>query len=621
MKPKARFLTVAWGADYIERFTEYALPSYLATGNLPALAAATDLEVVFMTTSKDIAVFERHDLIRRVREICPVSFIEIDDLISTAVYGVTLTLAYARAVFACGEDMLRTHFVFMNTDFVLADGSLRSLSRHILAGRSIVLAPSFRATAEALEPGLRDAVDPATRTLTMTPRELAARALAHPHPTTIAKTVNQGFCHSVQPNQFYWRVDEHTMLARFYLIFMLCLRPERLVREINSYCDYGFVPEMCPSGDTAVMDDSDEFFMLELQRREQEMFLLRLGRMSHVGIVSALQQWTTAEHRRAAEYDLVFHARDVPPELARVKQEAAAFVKRIAQLTRRPVPHAHHPYWVGGVEAWQSLRIADGLPAVPRELAVKRRTGPFRLLHKVRDDLRRAVSGFALSAHEALLGRPPRVTWLHTDCLDYRLLQSAFESVSRSSKRRVLVVHWKEKELPGWLDPAWGAVVATVAEIDEGALEKAGHAGEFTHVLLYLRPRDWASTLGLLTRCRPLMAQGGECQVFIHNRDHLETAHSNFSFVALEHMESILESPLHLAEFHYVGGLMKLINQRVCTALGNHFARFGAISLPLLVPLLVVILPVVALTNLAASNRRSDAFVQHCSSILIRVRF
>lgn len=619
MKPKAKFLTVAWGAEYIERFTEYALPSYLAPGNLPALAAATDLEIVFMTTRKDIAVFERHHLIRLVREVCPISFIEIDDLISSAVYGVTLTLAYARAVFACGEDMLRTHFVFMNTDFVLADGSLRTLSRHILAGRSIVLAPSFRATAEALEPGLRDAVDPVTRTLAMTPRELVGRALAHPHPTTIAKIVNQGFCHSVQPNQFYWRVDEHTMLARFYLIFMLCLRPERLVREINSYCDYGFVPEMCPSGDTAVMDDSDEFFMLELQRREQEWSLLRLGRMSHADTARALQEWTTAEHRRAAGYDLVFHARDVPPELARVKQEAATFVRRIAQLTRRPVPHAYHPYWVGGVEAWQSRRIAAGLRAFPRELALKRWTGSFRLLPRARDRLRQAVKGFALSAHEALLGRPPRVTWLHTACLDYRLLQSAFESVSRSPARCVLVVHSKELP-PGWL-PAWNALVATAAGVEDGELERAGYAGQFTHALLFLRPRDWASTLGLLARCRPLMAHGGECQVFIHNRDHEETDYSNFSFAALEHLEKVLESPLHSAEFHYVGGLMKLINQRMCTALGGQFSRFGVRSLPLLIPLLVVILPIVGLTNLAASNRRSDAFVQHCSSILIRIRF
>jgi len=48
----------------------------------------------------------------------------IDDLIAPAVYGVTLTLAYMRGVADSGDRMVDTHFVFLNSDFVLADGSL-----------------------------------------------------------------------------------------------------------------------------------------------------------------------------------------------------------------------------------------------------------------------------------------------------------------------------------------------------------------------------------------------------------------------------------------------------------------------------------------------------------------
>jgi hypothetical protein len=93
---------------------------------------------------------------------------------------VTLTLAYARPIIASGADMLNTHFVFMNADFVLADGSLRSLANQILAGRSIVLGPSFRSTAEAVEPALLAAVDSATGTLCMQPRELVDLSIRHP---------------------------------------------------------------------------------------------------------------------------------------------------------------------------------------------------------------------------------------------------------------------------------------------------------------------------------------------------------------------------------------------------------------------------------------------------------
>jgi hypothetical protein len=269
MKPKTKFLTVIWGETYIERFCTLSLPSFLAPGNLPALAQETDLEVVIMTRRDDFEYFERNISYKRLCKVCAVRFVEIDDLIATSIYGVTLTLAYIRPIIACGEEMLHTHFVFMNADFVLADGSLRALCRHIHDGRSIVLAPSFRSTAEEVEPKLESEVDLANGVLTVAPRRLVELSLAHPHRTTIAKVHNQHAFHSSHPNQFFWQVDEHTFLGRYFLIFMLCLKPERVIKTINCYCDYSFIPEMCPSGDEVAMNDSDAFFMLELQNREQ----------------------------------------------------------------------------------------------------------------------------------------------------------------------------------------------------------------------------------------------------------------------------------------------------------------------------------------------------------------
>ena len=379
MRPKTKFLTVVWGKSYISRFASLALPSFLAKGNLPALAQATDLEVVIMTRRDDIDFFEKQATFRLLREICPVRFVEIDDLITTAVYGVTLTLAYARPIIACGSEMINIHFVFMNADFVLADGSLEALGEHILAGRSIVLGPSFRSTAEAMKPLLESAVDTSTGILSIPTRQLTALALAHPHPTTIAKTLNQDFCHSTQVNQFFWQVDDQTILGRYFLIFMLALKPERVISTINSYCDYALIPELCPSGDEVAMSDSDKFFMLELQQRNQEMNLLRLGRQRDAEIVSSLQYWTTAEHRRAATHDIVFHAADIPKGIGAAKKEAQACVEKIVRKLGRLRLHEGHRYWVRGVEAWRNYRKAQGLSSEPVELAPLK-SSPFKWL-------------------------------------------------------------------------------------------------------------------------------------------------------------------------------------------------------------------------------------------------
>jgi hypothetical protein len=368
-QPRVKFLTVIWGERYIERFCSLSLPSFLASGNLPSLAVGTELEVVIMTREADQRYFEESLAFHRLLQICCVRFVRIDDLITTAAYGVTLTLAYARPIIACGDDMLNIHFVFMNADFVLADGSLRSLSRHIHGGRSIVLGPSYRAIAEEVEPALETLVNQDSAVLEVPPRDMVRLSLPHPHRTTVAKTMNQQVFCSTHPNQLFWQVDQNTVLGRYFLIFMLCLKPERVIDKVNCFCDYSFIPEFCPSGDEVAMGDSDEFFMLEMQSRAQEQFMLRQGVLPYRKIASSLQDWTTAEHRRIASYDIVFHSDKLPEGLAKAKKDADLAVGSIRRFLGTPRSHINHYYWVAGVEAWKNYRRLQGLTCEVPELA------------------------------------------------------------------------------------------------------------------------------------------------------------------------------------------------------------------------------------------------------------
>src|SRR6266481_8250730 len=91
-KLKVRFLTVIWGTRYIEEFARVSLPSYLAAGNLPFMAAETELEIVVMTSMESQDRFEERGYLDKLKAICPVRYILIDDLITNGNYGVTLTL-------------------------------------------------------------------------------------------------------------------------------------------------------------------------------------------------------------------------------------------------------------------------------------------------------------------------------------------------------------------------------------------------------------------------------------------------------------------------------------------------------------------------------------------------
>lgn len=639
MRPKVKFLTVVWGGSYIERFASLALPSFLAPGNLPALAAATDLEVVVMTAATDIARFDEHAAFRRLREICGVRFVEIDDLITTGVYGVTLTLAYARPIIACGEDMVNTHFVFMNADFVLADGSLHGLTRHIVDGRPIVLGPSFRSVSEAVEPLLLDSVDGATSTLAMPPRKMVELAFRHPHPTTLAKTVNLGFCHSIHPNQFFWQVDEHTLLGRYYLIFMLCLKPERVIRKIDSYCDYGFIPEMCPSGNTAVMGDSDEFFMLEMQGRDQEMSLLYLGRASGAEIARSLDEWTTAEHRQNAKHDVVFHTREPPAQLHAVSREATAFIDNIERRLGPPVAHNGHPYWIGGVQTWCNRRGAQGLAAqavelgqvvaqpeplpatvvgsAPSAIAAASRPGAGPIPFKRR--VKGAIRSLLITGRNMLLGERPQVTCFHPEWLDYRLLWRALASIAGSPSPHVLVIREVTDRPDARFKLGNSADFAEPSDVINGKRLFSADGTRYNNVLIYLFRKDCRLTRSLIDKCRPAMTDDCVCHVFIHHHQG-EYEVTDFSAELVRYFDDIIAWPAYRADFCFAGGVLKRFNRHLFNIYGAQYFRSGPRVLPLIIPALLLTLPLVAMSNLYLANRqRNGLFVQYCSSMLIRI--
>src|SRR6202035_2792022 len=151
--------------------------------------------------------------------------------------------------------------------------------------------------------------------LVLPPRQLMRQALTRIHPATVANTINVPVSHNSHCNRLFWRVDADTLIGRFYLLHMLCIRPEIADFVIGASCDYSFIPEMCPSGNVGIMTDSDEYLVIEAQPRDHEAGFLRLGPARPKRLAASLSEWTTALHRDNARHTLVFHAADLPSSL------------------------------------------------------------------------------------------------------------------------------------------------------------------------------------------------------------------------------------------------------------------------------------------------------------------
>src|SRR5262245_59642790 len=231
-----RVITYAWGEKYVDTMLTLTLPALLAPGNLPYVASEVPCELVILTQRRFFSKFNRHPAIARARRICSVRFIKLDDLIvSKDKYGMTLTYALHRGFSDLGPAMTERWQIFLNADFILADGSLRAVIGHLSRGQRIVASPSYCTIAEEVTPELRKHLDAATSTLSISHRELARLILQHRHTVIRGKTVNQTSFHMRYADQFYWSVDDTTLIGYQMPVSIVGLRPERCLSEPNSY--------------------------------------------------------------------------------------------------------------------------------------------------------------------------------------------------------------------------------------------------------------------------------------------------------------------------------------------------------------------------------------------------
>jgi hypothetical protein len=264
-----RIVTCAWGEKYLNELLSIAVPALLASGNLPFIASQVPTELVVLTEEKYFTHLSGDPRIARIRNFCPIRLIGLDDLVQNPhVYGKSLTYVLHRGLADLGAEMVNKWFIFFNADFILAEGSLQNVLPRLIRGARIVAAPSYCVVAEDVKPILETRIDKTDGALSIASREMARLALDHRHNTVRANTVNERDFHARYATQFYRRVDEDTLLGHQMPVAIVAMRPERYVREPNSYWDQGLMKEFCPESVVDIIGDSDDFLMIELRERE-----------------------------------------------------------------------------------------------------------------------------------------------------------------------------------------------------------------------------------------------------------------------------------------------------------------------------------------------------------------
>ena len=604
-KTKVRILLAVWGDTYIKQFLEISLPSFLAPDNIPAIAAEFPCEFVFLTSENDKPYFAENPVFRALSRVCDVSFCPIDHLIVQGNYSTTITLAYASVIQSMGEAMLNTYFVFLVADYVMADGSMCGLLKHMREGRSAVLAGNFQVTHQEVGDYFRQSVDPENHFLAIPPRELMKYSLQHLHGTTVANIVNHPMSHNSHTNRLFWQVDKHTLIGQFFLMHMLCIKPEITNFRIGASCDYSFVPEMCPSGDIAILDDSDDYLVVEHQGYGHEAEFVRPGPISIRPLAASLSEWTTALHRENARHAVMFHARDLPADIAAVKADANEFVEKIFQrLSSRPQPYREHPYWLGAITAFRLEHSHKG-KSDQWHLVAPLRFGGGKMLRAWR------------KVFWAVFGRPPQVRPWHHAWDDYREITRVIVTDLADPAHRMLTISEEPNCFSDWLENYKDRVLGlqTTHFLDRSVSINGEMKGSFDSCFIFLTESELCRASELLNRVGPLLKREAIVHIFIPNGSSYISFH-NFAGLVASYAPQFQCTGFKLAACRYSGSETRRVTGAIIRSCYHMLVRHPFLNIALVAALLVPTFLVVALDNLVHwSGQRWQG--GYCSSVVV----
>jgi hypothetical protein len=344
----ARLIVVAWGEAYVKTLLNLTLPAALAPGNYPYLAQHTKCELAIVAERRHFGMIERSPTFARFQKYGATHLIPIDDLVVPHSYGLTLTLAMRRGFADLGVAATETNLLFLNADFILADGSYRALVDRLISGERLIAAPSYCAIAEHVLPKLTKRCVEGGGVLALSKREMASELLRNLHTTVRGQFIDAPFhFEHVYIYQFYSQPNPHTLLGYQMPIAIVAMRPIVVPSELDTFWDWGIAAELCPGLDYSVIGDSDDFLILELRKEEEGKELLRFGPNDPAKIARLLTPLLTHDQRRCAQYPLTLHDRDLPENVESLRSETAKFRDRVLSLLpAESAPHKNRPQWI-----------------------------------------------------------------------------------------------------------------------------------------------------------------------------------------------------------------------------------------------------------------------------------
>lgn len=287
-------ITAVWGPWHCDAFARAALPTLLASGNLPTLAAAHACRYLIFSTGESAARLESMPALARLRALMPVemNIMEPNDSISSKMH----LFAWERAVGAARAAQAAA--VSVHPDVVWSNGSLAFLGRAFAAGRKAIVLPNIRVISETMIPELDERPRDPAGAICITGAEAADMALRHFHPLAAASIA--GGDRSAAATEIFWPVPDQGLLLRHASRPAIAAVPHACALDLEFYMrdmrDASAVVNVTDCADMAMLSLAPLFKDFGLVNRRHPLRPLELGGWcAHPQNDTPLNEWYAAQ--------------------------------------------------------------------------------------------------------------------------------------------------------------------------------------------------------------------------------------------------------------------------------------------------------------------------------------
>lgn len=222
--------------------------------------------------------------------------------------------------------------VFLSPDAIFSDGSLATMERCASEGYDCLFIAPLCTTQEEIMPWL-DSVVSAEGPVAFPSRNLAGAAIRCLHPIARSMFWGSERFNARWASQFFWLAGENQMLAHFWHLHPLMVRPPSENHIFAQSIDGDFVDMATSDARNLIIQDSDDLCVVEVSpRHHRDDGLQDLRPFDRAAFLGWAASWLKAAHVRLARTPVFFHAGPIDRDaLAPVQRQAMAVVESLAQ--------------------------------------------------------------------------------------------------------------------------------------------------------------------------------------------------------------------------------------------------------------------------------------------------